>query len=154
MEAKTDQVPEIPEVSPRRRKTDQERKIAQQRAALRWWMGTVVLTLFPTLTTVFIAVLRGDTAITWEFVFDGGELILSSFLIVTSTWISGYTVKDETVFTDLVRYILHFLSFAQLIAYTVIKTNQSNNQITVITVSLSALFISVCISWIWYKLTD
>ena len=34
------------------------------RAALWWWVGTVVLTLFPTLTTVIVAALREDAEVT------------------------------------------------------------------------------------------
>lgn len=151
---KTEQRMAVPGEGVRRRRTNQERKAAQQRAALKWWVGTVILTLFPTLTKIFIIALRGSTPLTLNVVFDKGELILSSFLIVTSTWISGYTIKDETIFTDLVRYILHFLSFVQLVAYTVIETNPKNNIMTVIVVSLSSLFISVCVSWIWYTLTN
>lgn len=139
----------------RQEKASQEDLAEQKRRnALRWWMGTVVLTLFPTLATVLVAALRGEPPLSWELVFKEGELILASFLIVTSTSISAYTVKRETIFTDAIRYILKFLTAFQLIAYTVIKTNSETNSITLIVVSVSALIVSVCFSWIWYKLTS
>ncbi|MDE7055351.1 MAG: hypothetical protein K2O84_11180 [Oscillospiraceae bacterium] len=145
--------------------TDQQSKKAEslsqadlamqkRRGSLRWWIGTVVLTLFPTLATILIAALRGHPPLSWNLVFKDGEIILASFLIVTSTSISAYTVKKETVFTDAVRYILKFLSLFQLIAYTAVKTSAKTNPITLIVVSVAALIVSVCFSWIWYKLTS
>lgn len=154
MEARIAQRTQTEEAPTRRSVVRNEKKIAKQRAALRWWVGTVVLTLFPTLSTVLVTVLQGNTSITWDLVFGDGEIILASFLIVASTSITGYTAKNKTVFTDLVRYILFFLVAVQLIGYTIIKTNSNNNPTTVIVVSLAALFISVCMSWIWYLLSD
>lgn len=131
-----------------------KQKVAQQRAALSWWVGTVVLTLFPTLVTILVVALKEDTTITLELIFGDGEIILTSFLIVASTSLAGYTVKDKTVFTDLVRYILFFLGAMQLIAYTTVKTNDKNNIVIVIIISLASLFTSICASWIWYKLAN
>ena len=136
-----------------RRRTEQDRRVARQRAALRWWVGTVALTLFPTLFTIFVAVLRGYP-LTLELVLDDGELVLASFLIITSTLISSNTIKNETIVTDAVQYFLYFLSFTQLISFTVIKTNETNHPVTVAVVSFGALIISICFSWIWYILTN
>lgn len=55
------------------------RKSDRKRAALRWWVGTVALTLFPTLTTLVVAALREDTQVTVDLAFNNGELVLSSF---------------------------------------------------------------------------
>lgn len=142
------------EASRRRRRSEQSRAVARQRAALRWWVGTVALTLFPTLTIILMALLRGSPPITWELILNDGELILASYLIVTSTLISTYTIKNETFLADVVRFILYFLSAIQLIAYTVIKTNESNNLLTVAIVSIGALIVAICLSWIWYILTN
>lgn len=128
-----------------------KKKIARHRAYLKWWVGTVILTLFPTLSTVLVTILQGKGPITLEMIFNDGEIVLSSFLIVVSTAIMGHPIKNQTVKTDIVRYILFFLGAAQLIGYTTIKTNEQNDPKIVIVFSLAALFLSVCISWIWYK---
>lgn len=130
------------------------RRRDRQRAALGWWVGTVVLTLFPTLATFLVVALQENKELTLELIFGDGEIILASFLIVASTSMAGYNVKDKTVFTDLVRYILFFLGAAQLIAYTTIKTNDKNTIVTVIIISVASLFMSICTSWIWYKLAS
>ena len=133
---------------------ERKRKPERQRAALRWWVGTVVLTLFPTLTTLIVAALRWDTIITLDLIFHDGELILCSFLIVTSTLVSCYNVKMKSVFTDGMLYLLFGSDFIQLIAYTVIKTNEKNNLITISIVSIISLIISIVSSWIWYQMTS
>lgn len=139
-----------PQVQVRTRK----RRTAKRRAALSWWVGTVILTLFPTLSTILVAALHENTPITLELVFGDGEIILASFLIVASTSLAGYNISDKTVFSDAVRYILLFLGATQLIAYTTIKTNDKNEIIVVIVVSLVSMFMSICVSWIWYQLTN
>lgn len=142
--------PAIKQIVARTRK----RRLERQRAALGWWVGTVVLTLFPTLATLLVVALQENKEITLELIFGDGEIILASFLIVASTLIAGYNVRDKTVFTDFVRDILFFLGAVQLIAYTTIKTNDKNAMETVIIISFASLFMSICTSWIWYKLAN
>lgn len=141
---------DVPTPQRRRRKRKQDR----YRAILGWWIGTVVLTLFPTLTAILVMALQEDKEVSLELIFGNGEIILASFLIVASTLMSGYNVRDKTVFTDLVRDIIFFLGAAQLIAYTTIKTNNQNNIVTVTFISFASLFMSICTSWIWYKLVN
>lgn len=128
-------------------------KMADSRSALRWWVGTVALTLFPTLTTVIVAAVRSDAILTIDIVFKDGELILSSFLIVTSTLVSCYDVKEKSVFTDLILFFLLGSDFIQLIVYTVFKTNPENSLVAIATVSVISLAVSVSSSWTWYLLT-
>lgn len=124
------------------------------RAALRWWIGTVALTLLPTLIVVIVAALREDAKVTPDLVFNNGELVLSSFLIVTSTAISCYNTKNKSLLTDIMRYILFGTDFIQLIVYTVFKTNKANNLPTVVIVSIASLVISISSSWTWFLLTN
>ena len=138
------------------RQTQKHRKGAKTenaRGALRWWVGTVVLTLFPTLTTLIVAAVRNDATFDIDIAFKDGELILSSFLIVTSTLVSCYDVKEKSIFTDLILFFLLGCDFIQLIIYTVFKTNPENNIITITIVSLISLAVSIISSWSWYLLT-
>lgn len=123
------------------------------RAALRWWVGTVVLTLFPTLTTVIVAALREDAEVTWKLIFNDGDLILSAFLIVTSTLIGCYNIKYKSFLTDIILDFLFGVDCIQLIIYTVFKTNAKNDLLTVGIISTASLFISIFSSWTWYLLT-
>ena len=136
-------------VQPKKRKKWDVEKV---RAALRWWVGTVILTLFPTFTTITMAALREDTEVTWELVFNNGELILSAFLIVTSTWIGCYNIKHESILSDIILYTLFGIDCFQLIVYTVFKTNVNNDLHIVAIISVASLFVSIFSSWSWYLL--
>ena len=149
----TNQQPQTEKEPSERNDEKLEREMAKKRATLKWWFITVVLTLFPTIATIIGALLKEDVSLTWDLVLGQGEIILASFLIVASTLMAGYTAKDETVFTDLIRYILFFLATIQLFSYAVIRTNKSNSIMTLIISSFSALFMSILVSWIWFTLT-
>ena len=47
-----------------------------------WWVGTVILTFFPILTSIIINICRNGYANFNRMVGDG-ELILSAFLVIT-----------------------------------------------------------------------
>ena len=47
-----------------------------------WWVGTVILTFFPILTSIIINICRNGYADFNRMVGDG-ELILSAFLVIT-----------------------------------------------------------------------
>lgn len=126
----------------------------RERAILGWWVGTVVLTLFPTLVTIFVIALQENKELSLELIFGDGEICLASFLIVASTLMSGHSVRDKTVYSDLARDTLLLLGAVQLVSYTTIKTNDQNNMLVVTIFSFSALFLSICISWVWYQLVD
>ena len=128
--------------------------IAKRRATLRWWVGTVFLTLFPTLATTLVILLQGKTQITWDLILGDGEIILASFLIVASTLITSYNVVEVTLSTDVVRYVLIFLIAIQLICYAIVKTTEDIKTATLLFVSFVALFISICISWVWFIMTN
>lgn len=139
--------------SRKRAKVKATNKIKNPRAALRWWIGTVVLTLFPTLTTLIVAAVRSDANLTIDIIFKDGELILSSFLIVTSTLVSCYDVKEKTIFTDVILFSLLGSDFIQLILYTVFKTNPENDLLVIASVSIISLLVSIFTSWTWYLIT-
>lgn len=52
------------------------------------------------------------------------------------------------------RYLLFGTDCIQLIAYTVFKTNTTNNLKTIVIVSIVSLLISISSSWAWYLLTN
>lgn len=141
-------------LSGRPSENNQTRKSDSSRAALRWVVGTVILTLFPTLATIIMAILREDSPLSWELILNNGELVLCSFLIVTSTLISCYNIKHQSILTDILLYFLVGIDFIQLIIYTVLKTNTTNNLITVAIVSVISLMISVSSSATWYYMTN
>jgi len=126
--------------------------MAQRIDSLRWWIGTVVLTIFPTLATSLVAVLTG-TSVDWLFLFGDGEMVLSSFVIVTSTLISCYNIRTENLFlVDGLYHLMLFIDFFELIAYTAIKINPDNSVAAVCATSFFCLITSVSISWLWTRI--
>ncbi|MCL2022930.1 MAG: hypothetical protein FWG82_00980 [Oscillospiraceae bacterium] len=121
-----------------------ERKTQEARTMTYWWWGTVVLAFFPILAAVLFSLLRGNTDIL-RIIIDG-ELILSSFLVTTPTLI-GHIRRGKGNLEHL-TFSLLFLSFFQLLAYALIKTNEENMMWTVITTSAICVITSIFLSWL------
>lgn len=78
-----------------------------------------------------------------------GELILASFLVVTPSimdyYKSDFTKKDQE--HKKIFYLLLFVTFFELTAYTTIKTNSKNIIEIVYITSALCVVSSVTISW-------
>lgn len=142
-----------PQVARRTRNPRKKAKRNRGSDIVKWWFGTVFLTLFPTLLTLVVGILRGIT-ITIELLIANGELILSAFTIVTSTLISSYNKRKNSTFEESIFYTLLMICPLELVCYAVIKTNNHNNLCMVIFVSLISLLTSILISWVWYYLMN
>ena len=59
-----------------------------------WWVGTVILTFFPILTSIIINICRNGYADFNRMVGDG-ELILSAFLVITPSVMNYFREKFE-----------------------------------------------------------
>lgn len=57
-----------------------------------WWVGTVILTFFPILTSIIINICRNGYADFNRMVGDG-ELILSAFLVITPSVMNYFRVN-------------------------------------------------------------
>lgn len=126
------------------------------RAPLKWWVGTVVLTLFPSLVIALMALFR-NKEITLELLIGDGELVLSSFLIIVSTLISYHNIQRKNSDSiDGLYFILLFGAFLELIAYTSFKTNleNENNLLTIGLTSAFSLAASIFVSWLWSKIME
>ena len=138
-----------------RRNGGDQKQISKKRlAAFRWWVGTVVLTLIPTLFVTIIATFRVDTELNMDLILNDGDLVLSSFLIVTSTFVNCYNTKNESLLTEVIRVLLFLTGSIQLVTWAVFKTNTTNNLKIVAIVSIVSLLISISSSWTWYLLTN
>ena len=62
-----------------------------------WWVGTVILTFFPILTSIIINICRNGYADFNRMVGDG-ELILSAFLVITPSHCICRLPGQATVF--------------------------------------------------------
>lgn len=128
----------------------------KDRAPLKWWVGTVVLTLFPSIATALMALFRSKE-ITLELLIGDGELVLSSFLIIVSTLINYHNIqRKKSDRIDGLYFILLFGAFLELIAYTSFKTNleSENNLMTIGLTSAFSLFASIFVSWSWSKIME
>lgn len=128
----------------------------RDRAPLKWWVGTVVLTLFPSMATALMAFFRGKE-ITLELLIGDGELVLSAFLIIVSTLINYHNIQQKN--SDSIEglyFILLFGAFLELIAYTSFKTNleDENNLLTIGLTSAFSLVASIFASWSWSKIME
>lgn len=92
-----------------------------------WWVGTVILTFFPILTSIIINICRNGYADFNRMVGDG-ELILSAFLVITPSVMNyfkaDFNKKDQV--HKKIFYLLLFVAFFELTTYTTIKTNPDN----------------------------
>ena len=113
-----------------------------------WWVGTVLLTFFPILISIVISLCRSGTVDINRMVGDG-ELILSAFLVTTPSIMNYYKAKSGQKETGhkLFFYLLLFVAFFQLTAYTSIKTNDSNKANVVYITSGLCVLSSVIIAW-------
>ena len=79
-----------------------------------WWVGTVILTFFPILTSIIINICRNGYADFNRMVGDG-ELILSAFLVITPSVMNyfkaDFNKKDQV--HKKIFYLLLFVAFFQ-----------------------------------------
>lgn len=84
-----------------------------------WWVGTVILTFFPILTSIIINICRNGYADFNRMVGDG-ELILSAFLVITPSVMNyfkaDFNKKDQV--HKKIFYLLLFVAFFELTTYT------------------------------------
>ena len=131
-----------------RAKAKQKRRTGTSNT-VKWWFGTVFLTLFPTLLTLFVGLLRG-VPITLELLIGNGELVLSSFTIVTATLISCYNDgKRNSPWEEALFYFLLLVCPFELVGYAIVKTNEANKISVVGITSVLCLLTSIFTSWIW-----
>lgn len=118
-----------------------------------WWVGTVILAFFPIFISIIISLCRYATVDLNRMIGDG-ELILSAFLVTTPSIINSYKEssyqKGSTY--KLVFFLLLFVAFFQLTAYTSIKTNPENIPGVVYITSALCVLSSIIISWQGEKL--
>ena len=118
-----------------------------------WWVGTVILAFFPIFISIIISLCRYATVDLNRMIGDG-ELILSAFLVTTPSIINSYKEssyqKGSTY--KLVFFLLLFVAFFQLTAYTSIKTNPENIPVVVYITSALCVLSSIIISWQGEKL--
>ena len=88
-----------------------------------WWVGTVILTFFPILTSIIINI--------------------SAFLVITPSVMNyfkaDFNKKDQV--HKKIFYLLLFVAFFELTTYTTIKTNPDN---IVWVVYISSIICTVC----------
>lgn len=113
-----------------------------------WWVGTVILTFFPIIISIIISLCRNGSVDFQRMVGDG-ELILSAFLVTTPSIMNYYrrnsTQKGKG--DKLMFYLLLFVAFFQLTAYTSIKTNSDNIESVVYKTSALCVLASIIIAW-------
>ena len=113
-----------------------------------WWVGTVILTFFPILTSIIINICRNGYADFNRMVGDG-ELILSAFLVITPSVMNyfkaDFNKKDQV--HKKIFYLLLFVAFFELTTYTTIKTNPDNIVWVVYIASIICTVSSIIISW-------
>lgn len=131
------------------------KKLTQRRRSdlVKWCFGTVLLTLFPSLLTLVVGVLRGTT-VSIELLIENGEMILSAFTIVTSTIISYYNKRKNSVVEETLFYTLLMICPLELVCYAVIKTNENTLPCITLVTSIACLLTSIVTSFIWYYLMN
>lgn len=110
-----------------------------------WWVGTVILAFFPMIISIITSLCRYGS-VDLNRMFGDGELILSAFLITTPSLINFYKENIYQQGSKVLFYLLLFTAFFQLVAYTSIKTNSSNEPTVVYITSALCVFSSVIIS--------
>ncbi len=90
-----------------------------------WWVETVILTFFPIIISVITSLCRYSTVDINRMIGDG-ELIISAFLIITSSLINFCKKNLYQKGYKRLFYFLLLIAFLQLVAYTSIKTNPIN----------------------------
>lgn len=116
-----------------------------------WWVGTVILAFFPMIISIITSLCRYGS-VDLNRMFGDGELILSAFLITTPSLINFYKENIYQQGSKVLFYLLLFTAFFQLVAYTSIKTNSSNEPTVVYITSALCVFSSVIISWLEEKI--
>lgn len=113
-----------------------------------WWVGTVILTFFPIIISIIINLCRNGS-IDFQRLVGDGELILSAFLVTTPSIMNYY--RENSIQKDKVHkvmfYLLLFVAFFQLTAYTSIKTNPENKDYIVYITSALCVLASIIIAW-------
>lgn len=120
---------------------------------LDWWVGTVLITFFPIIISTIISLCRNGSIDVNRMIGDG-ELILSSFLVITPSIMNFYKTRSssEDFANKAMFYLLLFVAFFQLTAYTSIKTTSNNQAIIVYITSGLCVLSSIIISWRGEKL--
>ena len=115
---------------------------------LDWWVGTVILTFFPILISIVMSLCRSGS-VDFKRMIGDGELILSAFLVITPSIMNYYKTKSvqKGKGHKLIFYLLLFVAFFQLTAYTSIKTNPTNIESVVYITSALCVLASIIISW-------
>lgn len=130
-----------------------ENKPRKKRRHTKWWVSTVILTFFPTFSLMIISILKNTPVEIVELI-DNGELILSSFIIVTSTLFDCYNngTKNFPDKAEKIYFALILIDALELIAYTTIRTNPSNEAMTVYVASGLCTITSIFVSRLWNQL--
>ena len=122
--------------------------IDEEDSMIDWWADTVILTLFPTLVSVFISLLRYQRVDVERMIGDG-EVIMLSCLIIIPSLMNYY--RDHPIKKNINHrryfYIMLFMSFFQLLAYASFKTNPQNVPAIVYSTSAGCFLGSVVISY-------
>lgn len=148
-DAQTQNIPERP--NPPEKPTPPEKQ-----GPLKWWVGTVILTLFPSLAKALLALSR-NIKITLEMLIGDGEIVLASFVIIASTLINYHNFQRKTSKkADRLYFELLFGSFTELVVYTGFQTtpDEEKNIIVIGLASLFALIASIFVSWSWGKIME
>lgn len=117
-----------------------------------WWAGTVFLTLFPIMISIIINFCLNSTV---DFIrmFGSGDLILVAFLITTPSVISYFKENSSQRGKEFkIRfYLLLFVAFAQLVAYTSFTIKEENQPLVVYCVSGVCIISSILTAWMAEK---
>ena len=102
-----------------------------------------------------MSILRG-TPFDMINLIGNGELILSSFLIVTSTLFDCYNAggSHSSDTAEIIYYGLIFIDAFELISYTTIRTNENNRALFVYVLSGFFTVTSIVVSRAWNRLTE
>lgn len=110
------------------------------------WIELVFFAFLPSIL-VILANFFKYSFVDFNKIFGKGELISSTFLIVTPYILHcNKECKDDN--NNYVFYLLLFSSFSQLIAYIMFNTNNTNNNFTVTICSIISVISSLFITYI------
>ena len=113
-----------------------------------WWIGTVLLTFFPIIISIIICLCQNGS-VDFKRMIGDGELILSAFLVITPSIMKFYKTSSNQNRKNhkLFFYILLFVAFFQLTAYSSIKTASNNRELVVYITSGLCVLSSILISF-------
>ena len=106
---------------------------------IEWWLGTVVLTFLPTFFLILISLIK-DHFVDFDSIIGEGELVLSSFLVLSSSIVSLYKSSGrKSTNKSILFYISSFVAALQLVSYITIKVVPKDMLTIYITSALSVV---------------